>query len=151
MTPHDLYLLSPEIALVGLAGVVVMLDLVLRSKRVLAVVAVVGLLVPVALSVMLWGDVHASPDGRMTGIFGTLVVDKFALFFKFLVLAVVALVVMGSADYVGRFQRAQGEFYALVLFSASGMMLMAASTELVTIYVSLELATLPMAAPTCLM
>ena len=146
MTPHDLYLLSPEIALVGLAGVVVLLDLVLRSKRVLAVVAVVGLLVPVALSVMLWGDVHASPDGRMTGIFGTLVVDKFALFFKFLVLAVVALVVMGSADYVGRFQRAQGEFYALVLFSASGMMLMAASTELVTIYVSLELATLPMAA-----
>ena len=146
MTTHDLYLLSPEIALVGLAGVVVLLDLVLRSKRVLAVVAVVGLLVPVALSVMLWFAVHDAPDVRMTGIFGTLVVDKFALFFKFLVLAVVALVVMGSADYVGKFQRAQGEFYALVLFSASGMMLMAASTELVTIYVSLELATLPMAA-----
>ncbi len=146
MTTHELYLLSPEIALVGLAGVVVLLDLFLWSKRALAVVTVVGLLVPVAFAVILWGDVHTAPDEKMAGIFGTLVVDKFALFFKFLVLAVVALVVMGSADYVGKFQRTQGEFYALVLFSASGMMLMAASTELVTIYVGLELATLPMAA-----
>ena len=146
MTTHDLYLLSPEIALIGLAGVVVLLDLLLGNKRVLAVVTVLGLLAPVVLGVILWGDVHTAPGGEMAGIFGTLVVDKFALFFKFLVLAVVALVVMGSADYVGNFQRTRGEFYALVLFSASGMMLMAATTELVTIYVSLELATLPLAA-----
>ncbi|MBI4202482.1 MAG: NADH-quinone oxidoreductase subunit N [Chloroflexi bacterium] len=141
MTLQDLYLLAPEISLAGLAGLVVLLDLVTRRKGLVAALALVGLLAPAAFAVSLWGDVRAG--GAMAGILDTLVVDEFALFFKFLVLAAVAVVVMGSTDYVSRFQRYQGEFYALVLFSASGMMLLAAATELVSLYVSLELSALP--------
>ncbi|MBI4310390.1 MAG: NADH-quinone oxidoreductase subunit N [Chloroflexi bacterium] len=144
MTVHDLYLLSPEIALAGIGGLVVLLDLVVRRKGVLPAVALAGLLLPAALSVLLWSDV--SNGGQLAGIFDTLAVDKFALFFKFLVLSVVAMVILGSADYASRFQRYQGEFYALVLFSASGMMLLASATELVSLYVSLELTSLPLAA-----
>ena len=146
MTVHDLYLLAPELALAGVAGVVILLDLLVTQKRVLTVVALVGLVAPTALAVVLWGDVHNEPTSAMTGVFGTLVVDKFALFFKFLVIAIVALLILGSADYVRRFQHYQGEFYALVLFSACGMMLLAATTELVSIYISLELTALPLAA-----
>jgi len=144
MTAHDLYLLAPEIALAGVGGIVVLLDLVTRRAGVLAAVTLVGLLVPAAYALVLWGDVSA--NGPMTGVFGALAVDKLALFFKFLVLAVVAVVVLGSTDYVSKFQRRHGEFYALILFSASGMMLLAATTELVSIYISLELASLPLAA-----
>ena len=61
-------------------------------------------------------------------------------------LAIVAVLILGSADYVERFQRSQGEFYALILFSAAGMMLLAATTELISIYISLELTALPLAA-----
>ncbi|MEE8443098.1 MAG: NADH-quinone oxidoreductase subunit N [Dehalococcoidia bacterium] len=146
MTAHDLYLISPELALAGVAGVVVLLDLFVRQKRVLLLVTLLGLVVPLVLTAVLWGDVHNDPTGAMPGLFGTLVVDKFALFFKFLVLVIVALLVLGSADYVEKFQRYQGEFYALVLFSAVGMMLLAATTELVSIYISLELTALPLAA-----
>ena len=141
MTAHDLYLLTPELALAGVAGIVVLVDLLVSRKGVVSVVALLGLLVPMALTIVLWGDVQSE-----SAVFGTLVVDKFALFFKLLVLAIVALLILGSADYVERFQRFQGEFYALVLFSAAGMMLLAATTELISIYISLELTALPLAA-----
>ncbi|MBI4197903.1 MAG: NADH-quinone oxidoreductase subunit N [Chloroflexi bacterium] len=144
MTAHDLYLLAPPIALAGVGGLVVLLDLVTRRTGLVAAVSLLGLLLPAAFALALWGDVNTG--GAMAGVFDTLVVDKFALFFQFLVLAVVALVLLGAADYVARFQRYKGEFYALVLFSASGMMLLAAATELVSIYISLELTSLPLAA-----
>ncbi|MBI2171981.1 MAG: NADH-quinone oxidoreductase subunit N [Chloroflexi bacterium] len=144
MTAHDLYLLAPPIALAGVGGLVVLLDLVTRRTGLVAAVSLLGLLLPAAFALALWGDVNTG--GAMAGVFDTLVVDKFALFFQFLVLAVVALVILGAADYVARFQRYKGEFYALVLFSALGMMLLAAATELVSMYISLELTSLPLAA-----
>jgi len=66
-------------------------------------------------------------------------VDKFALFFKLLFLVIAALVILASTDYVSKFARFQGEYYALVLLSALGMMLMAATAELISIYIALEL------------
>ncbi len=146
MTGEDVRLLSPEIALVSLALLVIGLDLVTSRKGLLAVVAAVGLLVPFGLSIYLWIDVDSIPSKQMTGMFGTLTVDHFALYFKFLVLAVVGLIVVASGDYVTKLERYQGEYYGLMLFSATGMMLLAAAGELVTIYISLELTTLPLAA-----
>ena len=146
MTAHDIYLIAPEIALAAVAGAVVVFDLLLRDKRFLPLIAVLGLLVPAGFAVVLWIDVSAESSGALTGLFDTVVVDKFALFFKFLVLSIVALVVLGSRDFAVRFHRSQGEFYGIVLLSAVGMMLVAATKELVSIYISLELATLPIAA-----
>ena len=144
MTTRDLYLLSPELALVGLALLVVVLDLVVRRKGVVGLVGIIGLAVPMVLAGILWVDVQN--NGTQVGIFGTLIVDRFALFFKFLVMVTVALVFMASVDYVRKLHGYQGEFYGLLLFSASGMMLLAATTELISIYISLELTTLPLAA-----
>ena len=151
MTGEDVRLLSPEIALVGLALLVIGLDLVVKRKGFLALVAAAGLLIPLALSIWLWVDVDGSGN-QMLGIFNlnevsaALVVDQFALFFKFLILGVVALIVLASVDYVGKLERYQGEYYGLILFSATGMMLLAATRELISIYIALELTTLPLAA-----
>ncbi len=164
MTISDLAVLAPELAMAGLAIALVIFDLVVRNKRAVELLSFIGLLVPALCTAILWGylaqgtpyesyQVVEAPfgtlsveSGRITGIYGTLVVDRFAIFFKFLVLAIVAVLVLGSSDYAGKFQSRQGEFYALILFSAAGMMLLAATTELVSIYVSLELASLPLAA-----
>ena len=146
MTIEDVRLLSPELALAGLALLVILLDLVVQRKGFLAAVAGVGLLVPLGLSIWLWIDVDNEPNKQLVGIFNTLTVDQFALFFKFLVLGVAALIVLASVDYVSKMQRLQGEYYGLILFSATGMMLLAAAGELITIYISLELTTLPLAA-----
>ena len=146
MTLHDVYLLSPELSLAALGVVVIILDMMLGRKGALAVVSVLGLAVPLAFSVSLWSALSGEPDARMVGIFDTLVVDKFSLFFKFLVMGVVALVVMSSVGYVSRIGRFQGEYYGLMLFSASGMMMLAATTDLISIYIALELTALPLAA-----
>ncbi|MDP3062399.1 MAG: NADH-quinone oxidoreductase subunit N [Chloroflexota bacterium] len=146
MTGRDLYLLSPELAMVGLALAVVVLDLVVKRRGVLPLVSVVGLLVPFVLAGFLWGTLHAQDRMQMVGLYDTLVVDRLALFFKFLVLGSVALVFMASTDYVDKKVPHRGEFYALVLLSATGMMLLAATRELISIYVSLELTALPLAA-----
>ncbi len=146
MTVQDVYLLSPEISLVGLALLVMAMDLFVKRKAVLFLMAVVGLALPVALSVMLWMDVQAEPGGRLVGVYGALTVDKFALFFKFLVLGSAALLLAASLDYAKRLTRLQGEFVGLILLSATGMTLLAAATELISIYVSLELTALPLIA-----
>jgi NADH-quinone oxidoreductase subunit N len=71
-----------------------------------------------------------------------LVVDGMALFFQALFASVTALVVVASYDYL-KDEPYQAEYYALVLFAATGMALMAASNSLATAFVSLELASLP--------
>jgi len=48
-----------------------------------------------------------------------LAVDKFAVFFKLLFLGIAVLIILASTDYVSRFRRFQGEYYALILLSAS--------------------------------
>ncbi len=146
MTLHDLYLLAPELSIAGLAMVLIVVDLVTRRKALLPLLAVVGLAVPLGFSIALWFDLNSDGLAATQGIFSTLVVDKFSLFFKFIFVAVAAVVVLISSDYVKRFERFQGEYYSLVLFSTAGMMLLASTVELITIYIALELTALPVAA-----
>ena len=131
----NLYLLSPELSLLALALVVILLDLFVTQKRVLAVVAVGGLIVPVAFTIALWGV-------QATTFNGMLVVDEFALFFKLLFMGCAALVILSSVDYVVKFRAFQGEYYALVLLAAVAMMLTAATGELISIYLALEMSNL---------
>ena len=156
MTVHDLYVISPYLAMAAAAILVILLDLIVPKKGVLPYVAFLALAAPFALSmvqfydlsdanVLLRGADQFSTD-EPSILLGSLSVDRFALFFNFLVIGAAALVVLASTDYVKRVERYQGEYFGLLLFSATGMMLLAAATELITIYIALELTTLPLAA-----
>ena len=146
MTAHDLYLLSPELSLAALAGLLIVVDLLVHRKGLVVALAVLGLLVPLAFTIVLWVGLDRETVDPALGIFGTLVVDRFSLFFKFLFLGVAALVLLSSAEYVKRFERFRAEYCALVLFSTTGMMLLASTMELISIYIALELTALPLAA-----
>jgi NADH-quinone oxidoreductase subunit N len=147
MTTHDLFLLSPEISMAALAIALLLLDLVVSRKGYLSALAVVGLAVPLGFSIALWFGLEANGVAENSGLLSrSLVVDKFSLFFKFLFIGVAAVVVLMSTDYVSKLKGFQIEFYALVLFSTSGMMLLASTTDLITIYIALELTALPIAA-----
>ncbi len=129
----NLELFIPELSLVAFAVAVVLLDLFIQRKGWLAVVSIAGLAVSAGFTIAMWG-------GSSQAIFNNmLAVDNFALFFKLLFLGIAALVILASTDYVSKFARFQGEYYALVLLSTLGMMLMAATTELISIYIALEL------------
>ena len=150
MTAYDLYLVSPYVALAALAMLVIVADLVTRRTGLLVGLSFVGLAAPAALSAWQLADLTGHGAGALTAegsvILYTLSIDRFALFFNFLILAAVGLVVLVSNDYVRRMERLQGEYFGLMLLSATGMMLLAAANELITIYIALELTTLPLAA-----
>jgi len=126
-------LLAPELTLAAAAILVILLDLFIQRKGWLVVVSIIGVVVAAGFTIAIWG-------GSSQAIFNNmLAVDNFALFFKLLFLSIAFLVILASADYVTKFSRFQGEYYALVLLSALGMMLMAATAELISIYMALEL------------
>jgi NADH-quinone oxidoreductase subunit N len=128
----NLYLLAPEISLCALASVVILLDLFIGRKWILGVVSVVGLIVPAVFTIALWGT-------NETSFAGALVIDEFSLFFNLFFLVMAALVILSSTDYAHKFTGFRGEYYALVLLAAMGMMLMASTRELISIYIALEL------------
>jgi len=129
----NLELFTPELSLAGFAIIVILLDLIIQRKGWLAVVSIAGIVVSAGFTLAMWG-------GSSQAIFNNmLAVDNFALFFKLLFLGIAALVILSSVDYVSKFDRFQGEYHALVLLSALGMMLMAATAELISLYIALEL------------
>ncbi len=132
----DLNLLTPELSLVAFALVVILLDLGIKEKKVLAWVSILGLLVSASFVLILWGREPASAFNDM------FIVDPFALFFKLLFLAAAGLVILASQDYVSKLARFQGEYYALILISVVGMMLLAATGELISVYIALELSSI---------
>lgn len=136
MILSELRLLAPELSLLVFALGVILLDLFIKQKKVLAGVSIAGLVVSAGFTLTMWG----APAVDI--FYGMLAVDRFALFFKFLFLAAAGLVILASQDYVSKFERFQGEYYALVLISALGMMLLTAAADLISIYVALELSSI---------
>ena len=129
----NLELFIPELSLAAFAIVVILLDLFTQRKGLLVAVSLAGLVVSAGFTIAMWG-------GGSQAIFNNmLAVDNFALFFKLLFLGIATLVILASVDYVSNFARFRGEYYALVLLSTLGMMLMAATAELIAIYIALEL------------
>ncbi len=129
----NLELFIPELILAASAIAVILLDLFVQRKGVLAVVSLAGLVISAGFTIAMWGGSSQTIFNNM------LAVDSFAVFFKLLFLVIAALVILATTDYASKFAQFRGEYYALVLLSALGMMLMAATTELISIYIALEL------------
>ena len=132
---NDFTLLLPEFLVTGLAFLVLTADFVLRPdrKHLLPWLSVAGLGCILAFTLFrLWGEAGSLYEGL-------LLVDGYALFFKILFIALGAVVVLMSMDYVRRHLSHPGEYYGILLFTVVGMMLLAGSGELLTAYISLEL------------
>ncbi len=130
----NLELLLPELSLLITAIAVIMLDLFTERKGLLAVVSIAGLAIAAGFAITMW---DTAPQAIWSNM---LAVDNYALFFKLLFLGIAVLVIMVSVDYVSKFVHFRGEYHALVLLATLGMMLMAAATDLISIFVALELA-----------
>ena len=130
----DLALLIPELILVGMA-----LALILVARRIQRTpVAVVGTVLAAMAAALASGWVLSL--GSKTGFGGMIILDGYSQFFKVLIaatLALAALLSVRSLDGVPR-----GEYHALLLLSATGMMLAVSSHDLLPLYLGLELMTL---------
>ena len=130
---------GPQIAVLGTAGIVLLLDaLVPQQRKVLPYVALIGLLISA-----LWTSSWVAREDYQTAFEGTLSLDKYSVFFYYLFVGVTATVVLASIDWVNHEGRGQGEYYALILTACSGLMFLSAARDLITIFLALELSSIP--------
>ena len=168
MSIQNLQFITPEITITILALMVLVIDLLLKDgkyvsftfsvSRLLTYIFVIGLLVILGLIVTLWLGLDCkanyfamswltcNENPVLSVNFKYLVVDKFSLMAKFILVSTTILVGIVSSEYFSKSFKFKGEYYSLLLFSVLGMMLLVSSTEMITLYVSLELATLPLIA-----
>jgi NADH-quinone oxidoreductase subunit N len=145
---YDLYLIAPELSLTLLALAVLVVDLFVKRRIVTVTVALIGLIIPMGFAIsqaFLVGPLvanHTLPTNK--AFFGMFVVDQYAIFFEIIFLIIAAVMILSSYSYVGKYVKADGEFYTLMLFSVTGMMFMASTSELLSIYISFELASIPL-------
>ena len=133
--------LLPPVVLGVTALTLLVIDTVRPDETSLALLGGVG----AAGSLVAFGVAAALLAGGVdpTTVYGgAVMLDGTSLYFTLVFASVTALVSVASYDYL-RGQDYAGEFYALVLFSATGMSLMAAANSLATAFVALELTSLP--------
>ncbi|MEI6702360.1 MAG: NADH-quinone oxidoreductase subunit N, partial [Deltaproteobacteria bacterium] len=123
----------PEIFLSVLAMVLLLLNVFSPSgkKSYLAYISFLGIVAAAVLTSIGWG-LH------IESFSGSVVLDNFATFFKMIFLVAAGLAILISDQYMEREDCNHGELYPLILFTVVGMMLMASGTDLMTIFLGLE-------------
>jgi len=135
----DFHAFAPEIVLVGVLVVVLIADLVFeRDKWLVSSLAGIGVLAALVPVITLALD---GADRSMFG--GAYEVDGFALVMKALFLVVGYVVILLSTNYVAEGDYHEGEYYFLLLSSLLGMLVMASARDLISIFVALELLSIP--------
>jgi len=134
---QDVLRLLPEIILAAFGTLIMVLEPLLGPNRskVLGGLAIAGLVAG------WWGTAVAHAIGG-EAFRNMVVVDGYTTFFRVLLMGVGLLTVLCSWDYVPRERPEAGEYYALVLFSLVGQCLMVAATELIMIFIGLEISSI---------
>lgn len=135
----DYVALAPELVLAAVICAVLLVDLVLSHERKWLVmpVSVAGVVATLAAVLNLAGG----PVRETLG--GMFVVDSFAVLFKVIFCLAALLVLAISHDYLQEDEIHQGEYYLLLLSSLLGMLAIASSRDLIAIFISLELISVP--------
>lgn len=132
---NNLRLLLPETVLSGLALAVALADLVLPARRARWLYHAAWLS---AAAVLGWVALTLS-DPSAHGVGALWSADPFSQFFKLCVLLVAALCLLLGLDYPSLPERQAGTFSALVLLATAGLMFLVSATDLLLVFVALEL------------
>src|SRR5271166_4718004 len=134
------YLLALPITLLALFALgILLIDLMLpaEQKWANAVTAFIGLLfsAKAVYNIQVW----LGTSGGSYGLMHTVLVDHFSIYFFYLFLAATAITILISVRYLETEHENHGEYYALMLLSVAGMMCLACGSDIVLIFIGLEL------------
>src|SRR5579863_2974625 len=135
---QDYVRILPELVLSIFGIVVMLLDPLVdeeKSQKTLGGIAFIG---AVAALLSTW-YMAQSPGLAFSN---TIRIDAFSIFFNFLVIAIAAVVILSSFEYMAVQRIRAGEYYALILFGVVGMSLMSSAVELVLIFIGLEISSI---------
>jgi NADH-quinone oxidoreductase subunit N len=138
--PIDMLRILPEIILTVFAVLIMVAEPFIGAthKKMLGWLALLGVAVAGGGATYLTLD----PERLGPAFGGSVAADEFTIYFIYLFLLVAALVILGSMDYLAREHAQHGEFYALLLMGTVGMCFMAASTDLIMIFLGLEISSI---------
>src|SRR5918996_3123405 len=135
----DVFPILPELILVGVGILVLLVDAVrpTRRRRVVLTLSLIGVIAAGVFAFRLW-----TWDGPATVLGGMVAVDRFAVFFRLVILSAAAGGLLLSHAYLARTGEGRGEYEALLLFATSGMTLLAAAADLIVVFLGLEVLSL---------
>ena len=134
----DYVRILPEIVLSIFGMIVMVLEPLLDEKtgqKILGLIAVLGTLAGL-------GATSFMAQAPGLAFWNMVQVDGFSVFFHVLVIAIAAVVILSSYEYMAVQRIRAGEYYALILFGAVGMALMSSAIELVLIFIALEISSI---------
>jgi NADH-quinone oxidoreductase subunit N len=139
MTALDFNAILPLIVLVSWATVLTLVDLFIPQERKnwTTLLAALGLLITLVLLIV-------RSRQQFVAFNGMLVVDGFADFLSILFVGSGLVSIALSYDYLKRLDIDRSEYYILLMFSISGMMLMAMTADLIVVFLALELLSIPL-------
>ncbi len=139
MSGTDLLPLIPFIVIAGWACALLLIDLFIPKDRkgITAILAAAGLVIALVLVILNFNETSVAFDGMI-------VQDGFSSFLQFIFLSVGIIAIAQAHDYLQRRKIVRGEYYILLLFATSGMMLMAQAGDLIVVFLALELLSIPL-------
>ena len=130
----NIRLIAPELMLALTALFLLLIDLMVRRKDLVAYAGIVGLIASVYVNYRL-GAMGMSGN-TLQGMF---IFDGYSNFFKMIFYINLFFTILISLKYMVIEEASLGEYYALLFFATTGMMLMAGATDLIVLYLGLEL------------
>src|SRR6185369_12943738 len=129
----NLAVIAPEVVLSVVAMALLLINVFVKGeqKGYLGYLSIAGILGTLFTLIPAWGS-------SVEGFSGAVIQDNFAIFFKVIFLISAAMSILITDKYLEREGCNQGEIYPLILFATVGMMLMASGTDLMTIFLGLE-------------
>ncbi|MEP7135423.1 MAG: NADH-quinone oxidoreductase subunit N [Chloroflexota bacterium] len=139
MNQLDFQTILPYTILTAWACVLLLVDLFIPKDRkgITALLAALGLAITLGFTLAQVGTERSAFNNMV-------VLDGFSTFINALLLISGLLGVALAYGYVKRMGIERGEYYTLLLFSVTGMMLMAQATDLIMVFLALELLSIPL-------
>ncbi|HNM37919.1 MAG TPA: NADH-quinone oxidoreductase subunit N, partial [Anaerolineales bacterium] len=138
-TYTDFYTLIPYLILTVWACVLLIVDLFIPKGRkgITAFLAALGIAISLGYSITQTGI-------ESTGFSSMVSLDGFSTFANILLLGSGLFAIALAYGYTKRMGIERGEYYTLLLFSLTGMMLMAQANDLIMVFIALELLSIPL-------
>ncbi len=133
----DFSLIAPEIALLAAAFVILLFASFKKTTQLAPVIALLGIAVSITFIASQWNH-------QVSGFYGMVTCDQFGVSFKLLFAIIAIMGVLIAQKYLEAKNLNRPEYYALLLFSTMGMMVMANTTDLVVIFLGLEIMSVPL-------
>ncbi len=129
----------PMTVIIAWACVLLLVDLFIPKGRKgwTALLAALGLLLCLGLTIVQFGQASS-------GFNGMVIYDGYSFFLNILFLSSGLAGIALAYDYIKRMEIERGEYYVLLLFSISGMMLMSQANDLIVVFLALELLSIPL-------